>query len=95
MFEGLFEPAHAIIILVIALILFGPGKLPDLGAALGRGIREFRNGMQETFDSSTGSVESGAGARSLAARACPRCGATLPSGARFCAQCGAPAAPEA
>lgn len=32
-----------ILILVIALVVFGPGKLPDVGKALGRGIQEFRN----------------------------------------------------
>lgn len=31
-----------ILILVIALVVFGPGKLPDVGKALGRGIQEFR-----------------------------------------------------
>lgn len=31
------------IILVIALIIFGPGKLPDLGKSLGKGIAEFKN----------------------------------------------------
>jgi sec-independent protein translocase protein TatA len=30
--EGLFQPMHLIIILVIVLIIFGPGKLPELGA---------------------------------------------------------------
>ena len=35
-------PLELIIILVIALIILGPGKLPDVGAALGRSIREFR-----------------------------------------------------
>lgn len=32
-----------ILILVIALVVFGPGKLPDVGRALGRGIQEFRS----------------------------------------------------
>lgn len=32
-----------ILILVIALVVFGPGKLPEVGKALGRGIQEFRN----------------------------------------------------
>lgn len=41
-FGGLFEGWHAIIILVIALIVFGPGKLPEVFGQLGRGIREFR-----------------------------------------------------
>lgn len=47
MFEGLFQPWHLMIILVIILIIFGPGKLPDLGSALGKGIREFKKGTQD------------------------------------------------
>ncbi len=39
-----------IIVLVIVLIIWGPGKLPDLGAAMGRGIREFRKASAETRD---------------------------------------------
>lgn len=40
---GVITPTVMIIVLVIALILFGPGKLPDLGKALGRGISEFKS----------------------------------------------------
>ncbi len=47
MFEGLFQPLHMIIILAIALIIFGPGKLPELGKGLGKGIREFKKAMQD------------------------------------------------
>ena len=47
MFEGLFQPMHLIIILVIALIIFGPGKLPELGKGLGKSIREFKKAMQD------------------------------------------------
>ena len=36
-----------IIILVAVLIIFGPGKLPDLGRTLGKSIREFRSSVQE------------------------------------------------
>ncbi|MBI2915085.1 MAG: twin-arginine translocase TatA/TatE family subunit [Firmicutes bacterium] len=35
-------PTELIVVLVIALIIFGPGKLPDVGKAIGRGISEFR-----------------------------------------------------
>ncbi|HAM50952.1 MAG TPA: twin-arginine translocase TatA/TatE family subunit [Nitrospiraceae bacterium] len=45
MFEGIFQPMHLIIILVIALIIFGPGKLPELGKGLGKSIREFKKAM--------------------------------------------------
>ena len=47
MFEGLFQPMHLLFILVIALVVFGPGKLPELGAGLGKGIREFKKAMSE------------------------------------------------
>ena len=39
-----------IIILVAVLIIFGPGKLPDLGRTLGKSIREFRNSVQDVTD---------------------------------------------
>lgn len=39
---GLVTPLTAGIVLVIALVIFGPGKLPELGKALGKGIKEFK-----------------------------------------------------
>jgi len=45
MFEGLFQPMHLIIILVIALVVFGPGRLPELGKGIGKGIREFKKAI--------------------------------------------------
>jgi sec-independent protein translocase protein TatA len=38
-------PMELIIVLVIALIVFGPKRLPDLGRSVGRGMREFREGI--------------------------------------------------
>jgi len=40
---GNIGPLEIIIVLIIALIVFGPKRLPELGSSLGRGIREFRN----------------------------------------------------
>lgn len=40
---GMITPTVAIVVLIIALVIFGPGKLPELGKALGRGISEFRS----------------------------------------------------
>lgn len=42
-----FGATELIIILVIALLIFGPGKLPELGKGLGRGIKEFKNASKE------------------------------------------------
>lgn len=39
-----------IIILVAVLIIFGPGKLPDLGRTLGKSIREFRTSVQDVTE---------------------------------------------
>jgi sec-independent protein translocase protein TatA len=44
--EGLLQPTHLLFILLIVLIIFGPGKLPDLGRGLGKGIREFKDAMR-------------------------------------------------
>ena len=46
MIENLLQPTHLLIILVIALLVFGPKKLPELGQGLGKGIRSFRDSMK-------------------------------------------------
>ncbi|HUJ94154.1 MAG TPA: twin-arginine translocase TatA/TatE family subunit [Terriglobales bacterium] len=48
MFEGLLQPMHLLVILFIALLVFGPKKLPELGKGIGEGIRGFKEGMKET-----------------------------------------------
>ena len=47
MFEGLFQPMHLIIILAIALVIFGPKRLPELGAGIGKSLREFKKAMSD------------------------------------------------
>lgn len=44
--EGLLQPTHLFFILLIVLILFGPGKLPELGKGLGKGIKEFKDAIR-------------------------------------------------
>jgi sec-independent protein translocase protein TatA len=44
-------PLELVIILVIALLILGPGKLPDVGSALGKSIREFRKASSDLGDS--------------------------------------------
>jgi sec-independent protein translocase protein TatA len=43
--RGLFQPMHLLLILVIVLIIFGPGKLPEIGEGLGKSIRGFKKAM--------------------------------------------------
>ena len=50
MFEGLFQPMHLLVIFGIALLVFGPKKLPELGKGLGDGIRGFKSAMKETVE---------------------------------------------
>ena len=50
MIEGLFQPMHLLIIAGIALLIFGPKKLPELGKGMGEGIRGFKAAMQEKDD---------------------------------------------
>jgi len=59
MFEGLFQPMHLLIIFFVALLVFGPKKLPELGKGLGEGIRALKEGMKEHPDQSkTANTES-------------------------------------
>jgi sec-independent protein translocase protein TatA len=51
--EGLLQPVHLFFILLIVLILFGPGKLPELGKGLGKGIKEFKDAMRGGMDGSS------------------------------------------
>jgi sec-independent protein translocase protein TatA len=64
--EGLFQPMHLIVILLIALIIFGPSRLPELGAGLGKSIREFKKAMNDNDKSDTNleATKTGASERS-------------------------------
>jgi sec-independent protein translocase protein TatA len=45
--EGIFQPLHILLIIGIALLLFGPSKFADLGKGLGEGIRNFKSSMKD------------------------------------------------
>ena len=57
MLEGLFQPMHLMVIAGIALLIFGPRKLPELGKGLGEGIRGFKAAMANDGAASTKSKE--------------------------------------
>jgi sec-independent protein translocase protein TatA len=46
MFEGMFQPTHLLVIFGIALLVFGPKKLPELGKGIGESIRGFKAAMK-------------------------------------------------
>jgi sec-independent protein translocase protein TatA len=50
MLEGLLQPTHLLVILAVALFVFGPKKLPELGKGLGDGIRNFRDSMKQATE---------------------------------------------
>jgi sec-independent protein translocase protein TatA len=45
--DGLFQPLHLLLIAIIALVVFGPKRLPELGKGLGEAIRGFKQSMRE------------------------------------------------
>jgi len=47
MFEGALQPVHWLVVAAIALIFFGPQRLPELGKSLGEAIRGFKTSMRE------------------------------------------------
>lgn len=47
-------PTHILLILVVALIVLGPKRLPEVGRSLGRGLRDFRSGLQGVQDEARG-----------------------------------------
>jgi sec-independent protein translocase protein TatA len=88
---GLFQPGHLIVVLIIALLIFGPGKLPELGSALGQGIREFKRSVEHLGQDDTPQQAGGAlpASQASAAPAAPVGTVSVPgtSGALVCPQC--------
>ncbi len=50
--RGLFQPMHLLLILFIVLIIFGPGRLPEIGEGLGKSIRGFKKALSDKEDES-------------------------------------------
>ncbi|MEO7035773.1 MAG: twin-arginine translocase TatA/TatE family subunit [Polyangiaceae bacterium] len=47
---GSLSPIHWVIVLIIVLLVFGPGRLAGVGKGLGEGIRSFKKGLNEDLD---------------------------------------------
>ena len=50
-------PAHLIIVLVIVLIIVGPGRLPDTGAAIGKALRGFKDAVEGTDNNQSATAQ--------------------------------------
>lgn len=89
-------PFELILILAIVIIIFGVGRLPEVGGAVGKGIREFRRASKEEDPKQLTEAQSSAtpsGEASPVAPApgtCAKCGTVNPVENRHCGNCGAP-----
>jgi sec-independent protein translocase protein TatA len=107
---GALQPGHLIVILVIVLLIFGPGKLPELGKAMGEGLKELKKatggGEEPAKDAGTATATTvappaaAAGTGTVtpitaASRVCPSCRGSVPVGDKFCGNCGSLMEPQA
>jgi len=93
---GALQPGHLIVILVIVLLIFGPGKLADLGRAAGEGLRELKKATTGGDDhkaleagTTTAVVTPISAAPTAALRTCASCRGAVPANDKFCGHCGA------
>ncbi len=66
MFEGLFQPLHLLVVIGIAVFVFGPKKLPELGKGIGDGIRAFKEGLREVVATPSSEPDGSKGPRNEA-----------------------------
>lgn len=97
------QPIHLLVIAVVALLIFGPSRLPEIGRGMGKALNEFRHGFREmsegVMDEANRPEKESRISEPLEAnrtepaspvvRACPDCGANNSIQARFCNSCGA------
>jgi sec-independent protein translocase protein TatA len=89
------EPLDIVIILVVALLIFGPSRLPDIGRGLGKALSEFRKGSKDMIEGFREGINGeGPSApppqpKPASGNFCTQCGVANPPDARFCNRCGA------
>jgi len=80
------------LIVVAIVLIFGVGKLGQVGGALGKSIREFRREKDKKDDSEAASTDvknEKPAAKSTKEKFCPSCGNKIAANAKFCMECGA------
>jgi sec-independent protein translocase protein TatA len=93
------QPTHLIIILVVALLIFGPSRLPEIGKSFGRMLKEFQSATKEATQSFAEEVQKPvevkkeepvlAQAQPQPQTQCKSCGKPILPNAKFCPECGA------
>jgi sec-independent protein translocase protein TatA len=84
------QPTHLILILIVALLIFGPSRLPEIGRSVGQTMKEFQRATKAV----SREVEAGLqapveNAPPAAQTACKTCGKPVQAGTKFCPECGA------
>ena len=90
------QPIHIVIIILVAFLIFGAAKLPEIGRSLGKTISEFRKGTKEAAEGFKEEVGKASDVPTTPIQVSSP-SATPPTGptGNFCIQCGAPNLPEA
>ena len=88
------QPTHLILVAVVALIIFGPSRLPEIGRSLGKTIKEFQSATKEAtqgFSTEISNNETPVTQQITpnTKATCKSCGRAIVIGAKFCAECGA------
>lgn len=84
------QPQDLLIIAIVALLLFGPARLPEIGRALGRTIKEFQSATKEATQGFSQEISKPVEEpKSENTLTCKACGKPIQAGAKFCTECGA------
>jgi sec-independent protein translocase protein TatA len=84
------QPIHIVVIILVALIVFGPKRLPEVGRWVGRSISEFRKGTREMTETLREEVAKAQAEENEHTIAKPAPGQSVPVNAKFCSKCGSP-----
>ncbi len=82
------QPIHIIVVVIVALLIFGPERLPQMGRDLARTLNEFRKGADQMTRGFTEEVSKPLDQAMADPVLCANCNAINPGGAAFCNKCG-------
>jgi sec-independent protein translocase protein TatA len=78
---GALQPIHLLVVLVVVLIVFGAGRLPEVFGQVGKGVRDFRAEVERPKPATPPTTCAKCGAAQMTdAKFCPRCGAAVAAG---------------